>query len=365
MAEKFTVPDEIAIRVPIARLRAVTEAIFARCGVPESDAAAAADVLMFADSRGVDTHGVSNKLRDYVQKYSEGSLNPRPDVQVVTETPATAVIDGDWGSGLVVASRAMDLAIEKAAAVGVGAVAVRNAGHVGALGYYAMQAVQRDMVGLCTAVSPARKGMIPTFGSLPLLGTDPIAFGAPARNEAPFLFDAAMTTIAGNRIGLAQRLGAPLQGGWVANADGTPNMVGAAAGTFEAGKPMQLPLGSNRDLGSHKGYGLAVMVEVLSGHLSFAPGFATMADNRGGHFVTAYDLRAFGDPDEFKDAMDGYLRALRESPPMPGEERVLYAGLPDAEIEAERIRLGIPLHPEVIDWFRTACADLDIEFDLA
>ncbi len=367
MSDPFQVPEDVAVRVVPARLRELTTEVLMRCGVPRADAELGADVLLYADLRGIDTHGVSNKLRDYVVRYRDGRLNPEPKLEVVRETPSTALVDGDRGLGVIVAPRAMQIAIAKAAAVGTGVVSVRNAGHVGAAGYHARLALEHDMIGWCMAVSQARKGTVPTFGAQPRLGTNPIAFAAPAGEEVPFVFDAAMTTIAGNKIGLAQRMGQPLGPGWVANPDGTPNMAGGRIEDLAAGpgvKPWQLPLGSTRELGSHKGYGLSVIVDILCGQLAFAPGFATLATDRGGHFVAAYDIGAFGDPAEFKANMDGMLQGLRETPPMPGQDRVLYAGLPEAETARDRGEKGIPLHPEVVGWFRTICDELDLGFDL-
>jgi L-2-hydroxycarboxylate dehydrogenase (NAD+) len=363
--ERHKVPDDIAIRVSPDRLRTTVEAIFEACGVPRVDAMAAADVLLYADIRGIDSHGVSNKLRDYVKRYRDGGLNPDPASTVVRETPSTALVDGDRGLGLVIAQRAMEIAISKASEVGTGVVAVRNAGHVGAIGYYALQAAERGMIGWCVASAAARTGTAPTFGADPLLGTNPIAFAAPAGQEAPFVLDVATTTVAGNKIDLARRIGQPLGPGWVANPDGTPNMNEVPIDELHPEiDPMQLPLGSTYELGSHKGYGLAVMVDILAGQLSFATGFATLAHRRGGHFVAAFDVAAFGDPDEFRDNMDGMLRGLRESTPMPGHDRVFYAGLPEAETAADRLERGIPLHPEVVGWFQGACAEMGIPFEL-
>jgi LDH2 family malate/lactate/ureidoglycolate dehydrogenase len=359
----FQVPDDIAVRVQVDKLRAATEAVFMKCGVPRKEAELGADVLMFADVKGVDTHGVSNMLRAYVTQYNAGTINPDPHMHIVHESPSTAVIDGDKGLGLMIAPKAMEIAIEKAGKVGTGVVSVRNSGHLGAAGYHAMMAVKRDMIGWC--MTAGGKSMIPTFGAEPQLGTNPIAFGAPSNKEAPFLFDAAMTSIAGNKIGLARRMGKAMEAGWVANEDGSPNMDGGSFADFAANSlRMQLPLGSTRELGSHKGYSLGVIVDILCGQLSFAPGFESLSQTRRAHFVAAYDVSAFGDPTDFKNNMDGMLKGLRETKPMPGEERVFYAGLPEVETEKERTEKGVPLHPEVIDWFRGICAEFDIPFEL-
>ena len=363
LLKHFQVPDDIAIRVNVDSLRAVTERIFMKCGVPESEAYLGADVLMFADQSGIDTHGVSNMLRSYVSAYNSGTLNPEPRLQIVKETPSTATIDGDGGLGLMIAPKAMDIAIAKAKEVGTGVVAVRNSGHLGAAGYHAMMAADQDMIGWC--MTAGGKAMVPTFGAEPQLGTNPIAFAAPGNNEPSFMFDAAMTSIAGNKIGLANRMGKGMSPGWVANEDGTPDMDGGAVADFAANSVrMQLPTGSTRELGSHKGYSLGVMVDILCGQLSFAPGFGTLSRTRRAHFVAAYSVEAFGDVSEFKENMDGMLKGLAATKPMAGHDRVYYAGLPEHEVRIERRKNGVPLHPEVIDWFRDICGEFEIKFDL-
>jgi len=361
--EQFKVPADIAVKVPVDRLRAATEAVFMKCGVPEKEAKLGADVLMFADQHGIDTHGVSNMLRAYVNQYGTGALNPDPTLTIVKETASTAVVDGGGGLGLMTAPKAMEIAIEKARESGTGVVSIRNSGHLGAAGYHAMMAARQDMIGWC--MTAGGKSMVPTFGAEPQLGTNPIAFAAPADKEPTFMFDAAMTSIAGNKIGLANRMGHPLDAGWVANEDGTPNMAGGAASGFAANSlRMQLPLGSTRELGSHKGYSLGVMVDILCGQLSFAPGFGELAQTRRAHFVAAYSVDAFGDVAEFKRNMDGMLKGLRETKPMPGHDQVWYAGLPEYYEGKKRGAEGVPLHPEVIDWFRSICAEFEIPFDL-
>ena len=291
-------------------------------------------------------------------------MNPDPQLKIVKETPSTATVDGDGGLGLMIAPKAMEIAISKAREVGTGVVAVRNSGHLGAAGYHAMMAAEQDMIGWC--MTAGGKAMIPTFGAEAQLGTNPIAFAAPGNNEPVFLFDAAMTSIAGNKIGLANRLGKEMSPGWVANADGTPDMEGGSMVDFVANTTRaQLPVGSTRELGSHKGYSLGVMVDILCGQLSFAPGFNSLARTRRAHFVAAYSVDAFGDVDEFKENMDGMLKGLAATKPMPGHDRVYYAGLPEHETRIERRETGVPLHPEVVEWFRGICAEFEITFDLA
>ncbi len=364
MLEHFKVPEDIAVKVPLDRLRATTSAVFQKCGVPEKEADLGTDVLMFADQHGIDTHGVSNMLRSYVNSYNSGAINPDPTISIVKETASTALVDGGGGLGLMTAPKAMEIAIQKARETGAGVVSIRNSAHLGAAGYHAMLAAEQDMIGWC--MTAGGKSMIPTFGAEPQLGTNPIAFAAPSDKEPTFMFDAAMTSIAGNKIGLANRLGKPMGAGWVANEDGTPNMEGGAASAFAANSlRTQLPLGSTRELGSHKGYSLGVMVDILCGHLSFAPGFAELALRRRAHLVAAYSVDAFGDVAEFKSNMDSMLKGLRETKPMPGHDQVWYAGLPEHYEGIKRAEHGVPLHPEVVDWFRSICAEFEIPFDLA
>src|SRR5262245_58784914 len=220
--ERFKVPEHDQVLVSEAALRRTVTQIFEKLGVSPDDAAEGADVLTMTDLRGVETHGVSNMLRMYVRDYKAGKLDPRPGWRVVRESPGTAVIDAERRLGIMVGPKAMRLAIEKAKQVGIGVVTVYNSGHFGAIGHYAMQAVAHDMVGVC--FTGAGLSVVPTFASKPLLGTNPIALAAPARREAPMLFDAATSAIAGNKIRLAIRIGSPLLPGWVTDKEGVPIM---------------------------------------------------------------------------------------------------------------------------------------------
>ena len=359
MLKHFQVPDDIAVRVPVGKLRAATEAVFMKCGVPRKEAELGADVLMFADTKGIDTHGVSNMLRAYVTQYNAKTLNPDPHMSIVKESPSTAVIDGDGGLGLMIAPKAMEIAIDKASKVGTGVVSVRNSGHLGAAGYHAMMAVKRDMIGWC--MTAGGKAMIPTYGAEPQLGTNPIAFGTPANKEAPFLFDAAMTSIAGNKIGLAKRMGKSMEPGWVANEDGTPNMTGGSFAEFAANSMRnQLPLGSTRELGSHKGYGLGCVVDIFAGVLTGFGYGAVPGRPNFGHYVAAYAVEGFCDVDQFKATMDEWSQMMQSTKPAPGHERVLVPGQPEAEMEVVRRAEGIPLHPEVMQWIRDTCGEMSV-----
>jgi L-2-hydroxycarboxylate dehydrogenase (NAD+) len=345
--ERFKVPPQDQVLVSEAALRRTTTQIFEKLGVTPEDAAEAADVLTMTDLRGVETHGVSNMLRAYVRDYRAGKLDPRPGWKLEREAPGTAVIDAEKRLGIIVGPKAMRLAIEKARKVGVGIVTVHNSGHFGAIGHFAMQAAQADMVGVC--FTAAGLHVVPTFGAKPLLGTNPIALAAPARREAPMLFDAATSAIAGNKIRLAMRIGSPLLAGWVTDKEGTPIMEEKPV--FDRDDFFQAPLGGTREQGSHKGYGFALMAEVLSTMLAGALPTMLAPGSGSKNQFAAYNIEAFTDLGRFKDTMDEMLRTLRTAAPAPGQERVLYPGLSEAEELAHRRTHGIPLHKEVIEWF--------------
>ncbi len=354
--ERFKVPAKDEVRVSEAALRRTVTQIFEKLGVSPDDAAEAADVLTMTDLRGVETHGVSNMLRMYVRDYKAGKLNPAPGWRLTRESPGTAVIDAERRLGVIVGPKAMRLAIDKARTVGVGVVTVFNSGHFGAIGHYAMQAAAQSMVGVC--FTGAGLSVVPTFASKPMLGTNPIAIAAPARHEAPMLFDAATSAIAGNKIRLAIRVASPLLPGWVTDKDGVPIMEEKPV--FDRDEYYQAPLGGTREQGSHKGYGFALMAEVLSTVLSGAlPTMLVPGSGSKNHFA-AYNIDAFTDVEQFKTTMDEMLKTLRTAPPAPGQERVLYPGLSEAEeLEARRAN-GIPLHREVLQWFAECAGELGI-----
>jgi LDH2 family malate/lactate/ureidoglycolate dehydrogenase len=354
--ERFKVPAKDQVLVSEAALRTTVTRIFEKLGVSPEDSAEAADVLTMTDLRGVETHGVSNMLRAYVRDYKAGKLNPEPGWRVMREAPGTAVIDAGRRLGIIVGPKAMRLAVDKARQVGVGIVTVYNSGHFGAIGHYAMQAAEQNMVGVC--FTGAGLAVVPTFAAKPLLGTNPIALAAPARREAPMLFDAATSAIAGNKIRLAIRVGSPLLPGWVTDKDGTPIMEEKPV--FNRDDYHQAPLGGTREQGSHKGYGFALMAEVLSTVLSGAlPTMLAPGSGSKNHFA-AYNIEAFTDLEQFKDTMDEMLKTLRTATPAPGQERVLYPGLSEFEETEHRRAKGIPLHKEVLQWFGECTSELGL-----
>ena len=354
--EQFKVPAGDEVRVSEAALRRTVTQVFEKMGTSSEDAAIAADVLVMTDLRGVETHGVSNMLRSYVQQYRDGKLNPTPDWHIVRESLSTATIDSDRGLGIILGPKAMRIAIDKARNTGVGIVTVNNGAHLGAVGHHAMLAAQEDMVGMCMTATGA--SVVPTFSSVPRFGTNPNSIAAPARHEAPVLFDVATSAIAGNKIRLAARVGAPMLPGWVTDKEGNPIMEETP--TQERGQIFHLPLGGTREQGSHKGYGLALMVEILSTMLSGAIPCMLDADSGYKHYFAAYNIASFTDVEQFKDTMDQMLETLRTTEPAQGHDRVLYAGLSEYEDEQKRRANGIPLHKEVIQWFDHITTELAI-----
>lgn len=360
MLESFILKEHDAVRVGHEDLRNTTAAIFEKMGVPSGDAAVAADVLVLADLRGVDSHGVSNMLRSYVAGYTNGTINPTPDWRILRERPSTANIDSDLALGIIMAPKAMEIAIGKAKETGVGLVTMGRAGHVGMAAYHAMLALPHNMVGICLSGTPPQ--VLPTFGAEPRLGTNPIAVAVPTNQEAPFVLDIATSVVAINKFRIAKRLGATIPGGMLADMEGTPIMeAGLVPDEFLA-----LPAGALRELGSHKGYGLACVVEILTtvlGGFGFAAKNTRQSPGGFAHYVAAYDIDAFTDVPEFKQTMDEFLQTLKTTKPAPGHERVLVPGQIEAEETVVRKAEGIPLHREVMEWFRGTCAELNVACD--
>src|SRR5918996_3262150 len=248
-------------RVDHQKLKRFVGSAFEKLGVPKDDAEIAATVLVMADLRGVDTHGVLrfSPTTWYVKWLREGSMTPTPNIHVVTENGSTALMDGDAGMGMVIGHRAMELAIQKGKSSGVGMVGVRNSRHFGMSAYYAMQALPHDMIGI--AMTNASRQVVPTFGREAKFGTNPLALAAPVLEELPFVLDMATNTAAAGKLELAARLGKAIPSGWALdeNAEETtdPRVAQKAR--------RLLPLGGSRDSGSYQGYGLAILVGGLFG----------------------------------------------------------------------------------------------------
>lgn len=343
-------------------------AVFLKIGCTEDHAETAADVLVTADLRGVDSHGVA-RLSGYVRLWEIGRINAKPKIVVKHETPSTALVDGDKGLGLVVAPHVMRMAIEKAKAVGTGWIAVNNSNHYGIAGYHAMLALEHDMIGL--TMTNASPHVAPTFCIERLLGTNPIAVAIPAGSEMPFVADFATTPVAYGKIENQQRKEEPVPLGWVQDADGNPTTDAYA--THKGGAMM--PLGGDREHGGHKGYCLGAIVDVFSAVLSGAnygpwvppfPAYLPVPENPVGegigHFFGAMRIDAFRTSVEFKHHMDNWIRRFKTAKPAKGNDRVYIPGEPEVETVEKRKAEGIPLLEAVVKDLSELGEKLNIEF---
>jgi LDH2 family malate/lactate/ureidoglycolate dehydrogenase len=345
-----------------------TKDILAKIGCSNMDAHLAAKVLLSADIRGVDSHGVA-RLSGYVRLWEVKRINTAPRIRVLHETPSTAVADGGSGLGLVVAPFAMNIAIEKAKQAGTGWVSVQNSNHFGIAGYHAMMALPHDMIGI--ALTNASALVAPTFSVERLLGTNPICVAIPAGEEPPFVADMATTTAANGKLEMLQRKNEEAPVGWVQDKDGKPS---TNAGAIKSGGAL-LPLGGNREHGSHKGYALGSVVDIFSAILSGAnygpwvppfPAYVPMpGDQPGkgiGHFFGAMRIDAFRPADDFKKNMDKWIKRFRSAKTVEGQQRVLIPGDPEREMEEVRMKNGIPLLETVANDLKLLGEKFDVGF---
>ena len=353
---------------PPERLFDFTVRVFQHFGVPDDDARLAATVLQSADLRAIDSHGVA-RLHSYVDMFHLGRIDPRAKIAIVRESASTATVDGGNGLGLVVGPKANAIAMEKAAAAGSGWVSVRNSNHFGIAGYYVLEALERDLIGW--AMTNTTKLVAPLWGAERVLGTNPIAIAFPGEREPPVVIDMATCAAAYGKVEIARRAKKPIPAGWAIDRNGA---ITTDPDAMIDGGAM-LPLGSDRERGGHKGYALAVMVDVLSAVLSganwgpFVPPFAlrqeipTRSVGKGtGHFFGALRIDAFIEPSEFKRQIDEYVRTLRKTRPAPGTNGPLVPGDPEREAEAIRRRDGIPLVLPVIEELRDISRQTGIPF---
>nr|WP_254632548.1 Ldh family oxidoreductase [Achromobacter denitrificans] len=321
-----------------------------------------ADLMAGTDLLGIDSHGIS-MLPAYEEKWRAGTLRLDARARIVRDGGASALIDGMGGLGYPVAAQAMNLAVDKALEHGVGAVSVCNSHHFGAAGIYARIAVERGVVGLVTS-SANGVIMVPTRGAMPMLGTNPIAFGAPAAYNEPFLLDMATTTVAANKVKVYDFLDQPLPPGWAVDGQGGPVTDAAAAMQFIFTHPEGglTPLGGTAGMSSHKGYGLAMMAQILGGTLGGSAFAARRAPTRRpgepddvGHFFLALNPDAFRAAGSFESDMDDMIDAMHDTPPADPAEPVLVAGEPEAAERARRLRQGIPIPAALAERLRGIC----------
>lgn len=344
------------ISVPAEFLRDFAARAFRAVGVPDDDAAVCADVLVRADRRGMDSHGIGRLKSIYLDRIRDGVQRPVTRFEVLRETPATAVVDGHDGMGQVISVRAMRLAMDKARQCGLGMVAVRNSSHYGIAGYYAMMAAERDMIGVNG--TNARPSVAPTNGVDNLLGTNPLCFGIPTDEPFPFVLDCATSVGQRGKIERCLRLGLPVPKGWVIDRGGGPvtDPREALRGFADETAAMTPLGGAEESTGGHKGYGYATVVEILSSALQGGPFLRALsglsADGEKqphhlGHFFLAMDVSAFTEPAAFKAAVGDLLRTLRASQTARGHARIYTAGEKEYESERERGQNGVPLSARV------------------
>ena len=344
-------------------LRACMERIFEKEGFSSEDARAIADVLMQADLFGIESHG-AQRLMYYHRNIRSGSVNVSAKPEVLRETPVSALIDGHFGMGALVAQFAMRMAIEKAKQSGVGMAVVRNSSHYGIAGYYTLMAEREGLAAFSmTNTGPI---MVPTFGREMMLGTNPMAFCMPA-DPVPFWFDASTTVVTLGKVEVCQKRGRPMPQGWTIGPDGAPctdaSRMNASILAGERGGI--LPLGGEGEThGGHKGYGLGIMVEALTGVLAQGMTSPQMCGAHGDHtchFLLAFDPAMFGDPADIRARMSAYLAALRASEKMPGCARIYTPGEKAFEAMARRLREAVPVEENTLAEVRQIAGELGVE----
>ena len=346
-----------------------TKSVLQKIGCSETDAEASAKVLLSADLRGVDSHGVA-RLSGYVRLWEVKRINTAPSIKIVHETPSTAVVDGDSGLGLLVAPHAMNVAIKKAQSAGTGWVSVQNSNHFGIAGCHAMMALEHDMIGI--ALTNASPLVAPTFSVERLLGTNPICVAIPAGEEPPFVGDMATTTAANGKLEILQRKNGVAPVGWVQDKLGKTS---TNPHELKAGGAL-LPLGGDHEHGSHKGFILGSIVDIFSAILSGAnygpwvppfPAYVPMPEEQPGkgigHFFGAMRIDAFRPADDFKKNMDKWIRRFRSAKTVEGQKRVIIPGDPEREMEQVRMTEGIPLLKPVIEDLKFLGEKLNLPFE--
>ncbi len=336
-------------------LKTFSAEVFRHFGIAEADARQAADVLARSDLRGIDSHGVA-RLHTYFDMLESGRINPKPNIKIVRQKASVASIDGDNGLGLVVGPKANEIAMDKAEKFGSGWVSVSNTNHFGIAGYYPLKALERDLIGW--AMTNSTKLVAPLWGAERMLGTNPLAIAFPGYSEPAIVIDMATSTVAYGKIEIALRARTKIPKGWIIDRHGRATT--RPQDMIEGGA--QLPLGSEREMGGHKGYALAAMVDILCCVLSganwgpFAPPFALRQEipersvGKGiGHFFGAMQIDGFIDKNEFKKQIDEWIRVFRKTKPAPGTNGPLIPGDPEREAEAIRSKEGIPLLKPVVD----------------
>jgi LDH2 family malate/lactate/ureidoglycolate dehydrogenase len=363
---------ETPMRVPPKQIRQLLGSVLRAWGMSDAHADTTAEMMLETDLRGVDSHGIS-MLPTYDREFRSGRLNMRPIFKTQREGPAMALIDADASLGHPVSVHAMNLAVDKCRDTGVAVVSVVNSHHFGAAGCYSRIAADRGVIGMVTA-STRGVTLVPTFGAEPVMGTNPLAFAAPARRNPPFELDMATTTVAAGKVKVYKLNHKPLPAGWVVDGAGEPvtDPEQAFRHVFEKPEGGITPLGGARAVGGHKGYGLAVMVHILGGALSGASFSPIRNRTQGpsdphniGHFFMAIDPRAFRPEGDFEEDLDQVIDVLHNAKPADPGQPVLVAGDPEMATRKERLQHGVPIPEDLMEQLRAVAKSAGVPFVLA
>ena len=351
--------------VDAEKLTDFTIKVLQKVGVPEDDAQITARLLVATDLRGVESHGGAHLGMFYARWIRSGVINANPKPKIFSQAPSTANMDGDRGLGFVIGHHAMMEAMHRAEKTGAGFITVRNSTHFGAAACYAMMALERDMVGI--AMTNTVAGVVAPGSTKPAIGTNPLAVAIPAGKKPPFVLDMATSVVAGGKLEIARREGTSIPKGWAVDKEGKPITDPTKRVRGEGGL---LPLGGTPTLGSYKGFGLGVLVDILCGVLSGSSASILQEStpetrgNAGDHFFGALRIDSFLPVENFKKSMDEMIEAFEALPTLPGVKKIYVAGGYEAEIEKDREANGIPLNSKVIQELQELAKELGIEYDL-
>ncbi len=356
------VPPEDYIFVKYEELMDFVKSVFVKLGVPEQDAFYVAENLVSADLRGIESHGVA-RLKRYTDGIINKAVKVNPNIRVVREGPSFALIDGDSGLGQVVGIKGVELAVKKAKETGIGVVTVRMSNHFGISGYYAIKILEHDMIGI--SMTNARPLVAHTGALGKWIGTNPISLAAPTKTPPPFVLDMATSIVPIGKMEVYSRKGKKAPLGWGIDKDGKPTddpMVIRKEGAL-------LPLGGLGELfGGHKGYGLAVMVEILSATLSGAAMLRDVGQTQGpgpsnvGHFFMAINVEAFMPLEEFKERMDKMIKTLKSAPLHPDFKKIWIHGEKSWLTTQTRMKHGIPIYKKTAKMMKEVAEQVGVEF---
>jgi LDH2 family malate/lactate/ureidoglycolate dehydrogenase len=347
-----------------------TISFFMKIGCSREEAEMTAKVFLAAELRGLASHGMI-RIRDYYELWKAGRINVKPIIRIIHETPSTAVVDGDGAIGMIAATRSMEIAMKKAEEAGTGWVSTRGSNHFGIAGYYAMMALEKDMIGV--TMTNANPLVAPTFSVSRLLGTNPVAVAVPADRQPAFVADFATTPIARGKLAVAEKKGEKVNSGYVQDKDGNPSDDPAI---LKRGGSM-LTLGGDYEHGSHKGYCMSAIVDIFSAVFSganfgpyvppsvaYLPVLEKKTGEGTGHFFGAMRIDAFQPAGIFKSKMDEWIETFRNARSAPGNPKVLIPGDPERICEERIMKEGISVVPAIARDLKEISEELELRFKI-